>query len=272
LYDLALASYLRDAKAKEKHDDTMRIAFMNEKGGVGKTTSTANVGWLLSEVHHLPTVLVDLSPQATLSHVLQYEDPAATVCDWLLEDAPGADAFTRVTDTLSLIRGGRDLVERGADRKLAANAFLLGDRIKGSPAAEGYWLIDTPPEIGACTVAALAAADHVVVVTQAFRESVTGLMQLMKTIEQIRRVRNDQGPRLAGILPTFVQSRPRLHRQVIAELDEQFPNMVLPSIPHTVAVQYAASERLPVVANEPKHRAAIAYGEATAELLKRIGS
>ena len=124
------------------------IAIANQKGGVGKTTTVANIGWLLASEHRLRTALLDLNAQrASLRQILEHTPPAATLCDWLAEDADAGDALAAVNQDLWLMEGSRDLASRGR-QLLGPDLEVLSRRIRATLSDFDAIVLDTPPRAG----------------------------------------------------------------------------------------------------------------------------
>ena len=247
------------------------FAVANQKGGVGKTTTTVNIGASLAAAGH-QTLLVDLDAQcnATVSLGMASEQhPSAYDC--LVGEVSIAEAARPAgPDNLWIVPASRDL----------AGAAVELPRVEGSetrlreslgPVRErfGYTLLDCPPALGPVTINALTAADRVVVPVQAEYLALEGLVQFLDTLALVRRELNPD-LELSGLLITMHDERTRLARDVEAELREHFSGLVFETvIPRSVRVAESPSHGLPVVDHAPGSRGAEAYHQLAREVTER---
>jgi chromosome partitioning protein len=247
---------------------TSVIAVVNQKGGVGKTTTTVNVGACIAEAGY-GTLVVDVDPQANATVGLGV---ARTRAPGLYEVLTGqASAVEAVTDTsvpgLRLLPAGAGLaganVElpriEGFEECLRECLTPVRDRFE-------YVLLDCPPSLGPLTVSALVAADSVIVPVQTEYFALEGLAALLETLALVQRELN---PRLtvAGMLLTMHDGRTRLGQDVEREVREHFPDLVFDTvIPRNVRVGEAPSYGLPVTHHDPCSAGATAYFELAKEV------
>ena len=210
---------------------TYTIAMSNEKGGVAKTTSTLSLGAALTELNYR-VLLIDLDPQANLSLALGLETGESTVtsANILIDNVPLASAI-RKTDIAHL-----DLVP-SSFRIENAEQFLpmrtqylrtLRTALQANPLPYDYILLDCPPALGAITLNALAAADLLIIPTQAEYFSAYALRNMMGTI---RRIRQEVNPGLAyRILVTLLDRRNRTHRNIFEQLQATFGQGVFTAV------------------------------------------
>lgn len=251
------------------------IAIANQKGGVGKTTTTINLGAALAE-SGARVLIVDLDPQGNASTGLGIEADAReiTTYDFLLDEASLDDAVQATSqDRLSIIPATVDL--SSADIELLANekrSFLLHDALR-QPAMEGlaldYILIDCPPSLNLLTVNAMVAAHSVLIPLQAEFFALEGLSQLMLTIREVRQSANS-ALRIEGVLLTMVDGRNNLSAQVEADARETLGDLVFATrIPRNVRVSEAPSYAMPVLTYDSTSKGAQAYRDLAQEIVQR---
>jgi chromosome partitioning protein len=258
---------------------TRVMTVANQKGGVGKTTSTVNLAAALAQ-HGLRVCVIDLDPQGNASTALGIDHPVGTasIYDVLLGGRPLVEVShpVELADTLTCVPATLDLA--GADIELtsqvareyrlqrAINAFL-----EAQPELD-YVFIDCPPSLGLLTLNALVAAREVLIPIQCEYYALEGLAQLLSTIELVRSHLN---PELAvsTVLLTMYDSRTRLADQVADEVRKHFADLVLtPTIPRNVRVSEAPGFGQTVMTYDPGSRGAIGYLEAAREIAVRGGA
>jgi len=251
------------------------ITIANQKGGVGKTTTTINLGAALCERGN-KVLVVDLDPQGNASTGLgiEAEDREYTTYDLLLgEVALNQLILPTSTQGLSLIPATVDL--SSADIELFSNekrSFLLHDALRQPDIdALGYdvILIDCPPSLNLLTVNAMVAAHSVLVPLQSEFFALEGLSQLMLTIREVRQTANPT-LRIEGIVLTMYDARNNLSQHVEADARANLGDLVFSTvIPRNVRVSEAPSYALPVLAYDGSSKGAQAYRALAAELLKK---
>ncbi|MDP6519449.1 MAG: AAA family ATPase [Planctomycetota bacterium] len=214
-----------------------RIAVINQKGGVGKTTTCANLGAALARAGQR-VVLVDMDPQANLSLHLGAELEAGepSIYSVLLGSTPFGEALRpTATPGLSLVASHIDL--SGAELELAAaigRESLLRDALntwaEAADANDGgvdFLIIDCPPSLGLLSVNALAAVQEVLITLQTEFFALQGMSKLVEVVQLMRRRLNPE-LEITGILPCLYDSRLRLAREVLGEIRRYFPARVFP--------------------------------------------
>ena len=253
----------------------MRIfCVANQKGGVGKTTTTVNLAAGLAQLGKR-VLAIDLDPQgnATMGSGVDKRTLAATVYDVLLESADIAEARRRSP------KGGYDIV--GANRELAgAEVELVGQerrerRLKKALLAvrEDYdfVLVDCPPSLSLLTLNGLVAAHGVIVPMQCEYFALEGLSDLVNTIKQVHANLNPD-LQLIGLLRVMFDPRITLQQQVSDQLKSHFGEKVFDTvIPRNVRLAEAPSYGQPGVVFDPSSRGATAFVEFAQEMVKRVG-
>ena len=251
------------------------VAIANQKGGVGKTTTTLNLGAAMTAKGYR-ILIVDLDPQGNASTGLgvQRSDRKFTTYDLLLDDAPLKDVLQE-TDVQDLMIAPATTDLSSADLELVANekrSFLLRDALRHTDMDAykfDFILIDCPPSLNLLTINAMVAADSVLVPLQSEFFALEGLSQLMLTIREVRQTANP-ALRIEGIVLTMYDGRNNLSQQVEADARETLGDLVFNTIiPRNVRISEAPSFAQTVMQYDPASKGAAAYNALATEFASK---
>lgn len=248
------------------------LAVVNQKGGVGKTTTTVNLASSLGEKKK-KVLLVDIDPQANATSGLGIDKRAleTTTYDLLIGSVKPEDLVIHTEfKGVDLLPSGIALA--GAEVELV-EVSRREYRLKAALAAlrdnYDYLLIDCPPSLGLLTLNALAAADTVLVPIQCEYYALEGLSQLTATLRQVKRLYNES-LELEGIVMTMYDKRLNLTKQVVAEVEKHYPRKVYSTvIPRTVRLSEAPSFGKPINYFDHGSKGAKAYRKLAEEMIKK---
>ena len=244
------------------------VAIINQKGGVGKTTTALALGAGLS-ARGKKVLFVDLDPQGNLTYALGGDPAAAGVMELLTNTAP--DRTVQTAPGGSLLSASPALA--GADAVLTATGkeYRLKEGLAGLSEKYDWAVIDTPPALGVLTVNALTAAGGAVVPAQADIFSLQGIAQLSRTVEAVRQYCNP-GLKILGILLTRHSGRSVLGRDLAEVIDRtarQLGTRLFKSpVREAVAVREAQAERRELFGYAPKSNAALDYQAFVDEFMR----
>ena len=250
-----------------------RLAVINQKGGVGKTTTVTNLGAALA-LGGKRVLLIDMDPQANASSAYGIVNAERQIYDALIDEAPLTHcAFETELETLHVVPAGRDLV--GAEIELVgkeSREFQLDRAIRAVGDAYEIILIDCPPSLGLLTLNALTAADAVLIPLQCEYYALEGLAALMNTVQQIQETVNPN-LEIEGILRTMYDPRNSLTLDVSGQLSEYFGDKVYRAvIPRNVRLAEAPSYGMPALKYDRVSKGAVAYLALAGEMVRRHGS
>lgn len=247
------------------------ISIINQKGGVGKTTTSVNLSAALGALKKR-VLLVDIDPQgnATTGFGLIKKDNGSTSYDMIIggktaKEVIRTTAFKNVSIAPSSIQlAGAEIemvsLQRREARLKESLAHVRNDY--------DYIIIDCPPSLGLITINALCASDTFLVPIQCEYYALEGLSQLMVTVRQIKRLYNET-LEIEGVLLTMYDGRLNLTQQVVAEVKKVFPKKVFKSaIPRTVRISEAPSYGQPIMYYDKFNKGTAAYADLAKEILK----
>ena len=250
------------------------VAIVNQKGGVGKTTTAVNLAAIIG-YYGYKVLLVDVDPQgnATSGLGINKRDVKESTYDMIVGDVK-AESIMKTTpfkmldvlpSNMNLAGAELELVDLDSREARLRNALApLKDKYD-------FIIIDCPPSLGLLTVNVLCASDSVIVPIQCEYYALEGLSQLMNTIRQVKRLYNSF-LELEGVLLTMFDGRLNLTQQVVSEVKRFFPQKVYGTvIPRNVRLSEAPSFGQPVHYYDKSSKGSVAYGEFTKEFLKKNG-
>lgn len=251
------------------------IAVVNQKGGVGKTTTSINLASCLAALGQR-VLLVDIDPQANATSGLGINpsEIETSVYDVLFE-ADRAREATRSTPVVNLeiLPSNRELT--GAELELVAvseREFRLRTALAPMRAGRDLILIDCPPSLGLLTVNALTAAESLVVPLQCEYYALEGLSSLLATVDLVRQSLNPSLV-LEGVLLTMFDTRNAICHQVAEEARRHLPGQVFSTvIPRNVRLSESPSHGLPITHYDPGSRGAQSYAELAREIVERAAA
>ena len=248
------------------------IAISNQKGGVGKTTTSINLASSLVS-QGKSVLVVDLDPQANTTSGLGVDKSAIVAGTYhiLFDPSYAAKAVIRTPHGIAVMPAVPELA--------AAEVELVGLERREHRLAEllpkfafDYILIDSPPSLGLLTLNALTAADHVIIPVQAEYYALEGLGNLLGTMQRVKAQLN-KDLNLLGILMTMYDSRTTLSDQVVGEVHKHFPGKVFETmIPRNIRLAEVPSYGKPIQAHDKWSKGAKAYKKFAREMNKRVDS
>jgi chromosome partitioning protein len=250
------------------------ISIVNQKGGVGKTTTAVNLSACLAR-RRKKTLLVDLDPQANATSGLGFEKRKGdrSVYDALINETPVSEIIHQTKyENLFLCPSSMDLA--GAEIEMVAlerREYLLKDALRAIKSAYDFIFVDCPPSLSLITLNAMTAADSVLIPLQCEFFALEGLSQITKTIRQVKKGLNP-ALELEGVALTMHDIRTNLSIQVAEEVVKYFPGKVFKSaIPRNVRLSEAPSFGEPIIYYDKYSKGASSYFELADEFLKKNG-
>ncbi len=257
------------------------ISLVNQKGGVGKTTSSINLAASLGILKQ-KVLLVDLDPQGntTTGIGINKADIDKSIYDLLIDEATLDEVIVKtkfknlyaIPATINLAGVDIELMEKGKYDRTFAKGKQLKKHIESTKEKFDYIIIDCPPSLGILTTNALTASDSVIIPVQCEYFALEGIMQLLNTVMLAQKNLN---PTLAieGVLLTMLDSRTNLGLEVVEEIKSYFKESVYDTIiPRLVRLSEAPSHGKPILAYDPQSRGTEAYINLAKEVIIRNGN
>ena len=246
------------------------IVFVNQKGGVGKTTSCINIGAYIA-LAGKKVLLVDFDSQGNMSSGVGVSKDKPTIYELLAGQVSAQDAVKKSSvEGLDVISASIDLSGAAIELVDQENReFFLKNALTPLKSLYDYILIDCPPSLGLLTLNGLAAADSVLVPMQCEYFALEGITLLLKSVDKVQKSIN---PNLVigGIFFTMYDSRTRLAQDVVMQVKSYFRDVVFSTIiPRNVRLSEAPSRGLPICSYDPECNGAKSYAKLAEEVMKR---
>ena len=248
-----------------------RIIVLNQKGGVGKTTTCVNLAYSLSEMNY-KVLLIDFDSQCNLSASISADNTRYNSYDVLTGACRAKDAVqTTIFDNLFVIPGS--IMLSGLEMELANDdkkANYLNDSISSLDNYYDFILLDCPPSLGLLTINALKWASKVLIPMQCEYLSMEGLSLLLKTLNMAQKNLKSSFS-ILGIVFTMYMKRSKLNQETVEDINKYFPDLVFKTlIPRNIRLAEAPSYGLPVKAYEKGSIGSKAYDELAKEVIARV--
>jgi chromosome partitioning protein len=247
------------------------ISFVNQKGGVAKTTSCVNIGASLAD-QGKTVLLIDLDAQGSLSTSTGLREIGADELTTyeVLKGADIKEATRTLSEGLSVLP--TDIRLSGAEIELSSvpgREFLLREALSEFESVFDYVLIDCPPSLGVLTLIALTASDGVIVPVKADYLALKGMSQLVDVINVVKR-RMNPGLEIVGVIATFFNSRRNLDQQIVDQIETFFPGKLFETkISQNTALAEAPSQGKNIFEYDSRSKGAQQYRTLAEELIER---
>jgi len=251
---------------------TKVISIINQKGGVGKTTTACNLSFVLS-LHKKKVLVLDLDPQGNLSTSLgiENENRYISIYEVLSGFSDVKDSIIRVSSTLDVISANVNLSALQVEAiNKSRREYILKNIIEKISSKYDFILIDCPPSLGILSINSLVASEYVIIPSQSEFLSLEGLSHLIQTIKLIQTNYN-KNLSILGILITMYDRRNKLSEIVVNDIKDCLPDLLFETmVPRSVKLAEAPSHGKPIGIYDPKSNGAIAYENLGKEILKKL--
>lgn len=263
----------KETSRKDPERDPLVLAVINQKGGVGKSTTAVNLGAALGEQKY-KVLIVDLDAQGNATTGVGFDKTNCTLSTYnclLDDDVQTEDAISEIeTKNVWLLPATIDLA--GAETKLVdeiAREFRLNDALNEVKNEFDFVLIDCPPSLGLLTVNALAAANRLIIPIQCEFYALEGLSKILDSMNMVKKRINTKLD-VFGVVITMYDKRTTLSKDVANEVENVFGDKVFKTrIPRTVRISEAPSYGEPITVYDPNGKGARAYRDLAKEVIKR---
>jgi chromosome partitioning protein len=242
------------------------VSVINHKGGVGKTTTVVNIAACLGKLRQ-KTLLIDIDPQGSASASLGHVNSGQQILDSFKSTNSLPVVSTNVKG-VDLVPSGPDFAEARHRLSGAIGSSVLERSLKNTDGDWQWIIIDCPPTLEILTLNALHASRYVVVPVEAHFLGLTGLNQVIGAVDSLRQKHKDLA--IEAVIPCRAHPRRRIHREVMAKLEEIFPGRVSPIVRENVSLAEAPGRGLPVIEYAPRSNGAQDYIQVTKWLRKHL--
>ena len=265
------------SEQRKRSKDGYVIALSNQKGGVGKTTTTANLGIGLA-MQGKKVLLIDMDAQASLTLSLGFRQPdelpvsLSDIMQSVIDEKAISDGYGILQHDEGVVLMPANIDLSGMDVKLVntmSRESVLRTYVDSVKSKFDYVLIDCPPSLGMLTINSLAAADSVIIPSQPNYLSSKGLDLLMRSISKVKRTINPK-LKIDGILFTMVDNRTNNAKEIISSLRSHYGEKLKvfqTEIPHSVRAAETSAEGKSIFAHDKNGKVAAAYGALTKEVM-----
>jgi chromosome partitioning protein len=247
------------------------ITFANHKGGVGKTTTVANLGYALAHNHKKKILMIDMDPQTNLTtHFGIYARPDITMYEVLRGSSSLQEAIQELSPSFHIVPSSLDVTNTESELQgVTGREFILREALESISGYDAI-LIDTPPSLGILTVNSFTASTDICIVVQTEFFALQGLAKLYEIISIVQKRTNPQLT-ISGVIPTMFDRRKGMHLEALQALEGRFKKELFDiQITEAIALVEAASAGKSIFEYKPGSKAAEQYDDLAKMIVKRI--